>query len=176
MRTLVSIPAHVAERMLDLSCKALPNETGGALFGAWLRSDEVTIVDVSDAGPAAHHGRFSFAPDSEHLDACWEEIHRKSHGLATYLGDWHSHPADKVLSPSFIDYLTVRRIARNPSVGVRHPLMLIIAPTIEPAAICAWCLKGIRLSACAVEVGPASEREEQGRTIGGGRISHAPRE
>jgi integrative and conjugative element protein (TIGR02256 family) len=102
-----------------------PLETGGILIGNWLNENEVIITKVVGPGPKAVHLPFSFTPDNEYHIAEIAKYFKESDGHETYLGDWHTHPAQ----PSYLsklDIQTLRKIARFKPAQQSKPLMLVM--------------------------------------------------
>ena len=132
-----------------------PNETGGVLMGYWSSGSEAVVTDSIDGGPLAQRERTSFYPDSEFQARAIEEIHKRSKGSLTYLGDWHTHPRGRLaLSPT--DKATLRRIARTREARAGSPIMMLLAGD-EQWSAAAWCLRGSgslwrRLNVCQLVV------------------------
>jgi integrative and conjugative element protein (TIGR02256 family) len=107
-----------------------PDETGGMLVG--YRVEEAGIVacvvtHLIDAGPGATRDRRRFVPDGSWQQKELEAVYYESGHVATYLGDWHSHPHGGP-SPSPTDRTTYERVANDPDTGTMLPLVVIVSP------------------------------------------------
>lgn len=106
--------------------RVFPFETGGVLMGYWARAhDEVVITHVVGPGPHAEHRIHSFMPDYEYQEEEVARIYAASGRVATYLGDWHSHPLEDVYLSSR-DRRTLGRIARHAEARAPVPVMAVV--------------------------------------------------
>jgi integrative and conjugative element protein (TIGR02256 family) len=123
---IVWIPAYVLDEMSHCAMEKFPNETGGVFIGYWnMQLTEAVITNVTGPGPNAVHELSAFTPDSEFQESEIAEYYRRSDGLHTYLGDWHTHPeGDLSLSPT--DRRTLRRIGEHKDARLEIPLMGIL--------------------------------------------------
>jgi integrative and conjugative element protein (TIGR02256 family) len=106
-----------------------PNETGGMLVG-YLAADDpmsVVITGAIKTGPRSTRKPHRFVPDGRWQQQQLERLYAQSGRIATYLGDWHSHPRGPLL-PSAGDTKTARRVARSARARSAHPLTLLIKP------------------------------------------------
>lgn len=146
----VLLPEVVLGELEREAERAFPNETGGVLLG-YRDREEATLVQVMfqiGPGPNAVHKRHRFEPDSVWQQAQIALAYGQSGRIATYLGDWHSHPEG---SPrlSKLDRDTARRIARCRQARARRPIMLILCggpKSWNAAGHCAgrWRLRSTR--------------------------------
>jgi integrative and conjugative element protein (TIGR02256 family) len=104
-----------------------PLETGGLILGYWASAREAVITEISLPGPGAAHYRYSYRPDYQHDEEVVRRIHSESHGVLTYLGDWHTHPGTKRPYLSFKDKRAVHRIANSVEARTPRPLALVCA-------------------------------------------------
>ena len=130
-----------------------PLETGGMLVG-YRASDDingvVVVTDTIPAGPDSVHSRGRFVPDGAWQQQRLEELYERSGRVATYLGDWHTHP-DGRLRPSRTDRFTYRRVAHDPSSRTPYPLMLIFALRRDRYSVGAFLLEGDRARRIGIE-------------------------
>lgn len=104
-----------------------PDETGGILFGYWIRRfDEAVVSEVIGPGPNAQHRADSFRPDADYQERELELFYEEYGRLHTYLGDWHTHPVGPA-SLSKLDRGTLRRIARHKDARAPVPIMVVMA-------------------------------------------------
>lgn len=103
-----------------------PLETGGVLLGYW-NGEDVVLTQASGPGPRARHRRLRFKPDHEYQERWIAKRYRKSSGIDTYLGDWHTHPKANVAVPSFVDRATAKRVALSQTARAPSPLTMILA-------------------------------------------------
>ncbi len=109
----------------------MPKETGGMLLG-YVRSgrghlDFVVTARVA-GGPRAEHQPDRFVPDGDWQQRKLERAYRDSGRVASYLGDWHSHPTGG-LQPSRIDRRTAARVAATKAARAPIPVCLILSAT-----------------------------------------------
>lgn len=100
-------------------------ENGGILIGRRILDSHDTVVDqVTSACPTDVQSACSFVRNpighQAQLDRAW----RQSGGVATYLGEWHTHPTSNV-EPSPIDRRNWRKLARHAA----GPLVFLIVGT-----------------------------------------------
>ena len=89
--------AHLRE--LRNSCS--PNETGGVLIGYYdLNLNTVVIVDGLQAPADSISTPTSFERGVEGLPAAIEEVAKRTAGIVSYVGEWHSHPPGHSADPS----------------------------------------------------------------------------
>lgn len=119
------ISEFALERMRQLAQSHFPLETGGMLIGYVGDNSEPVVNNVIGPGPKARHGRFRFVPDGEYQQEALEKIFLKTEGRETYLGDWHTHPKGGNC-PSYIDKITLAKIAHEPASRTAHPIMAIL--------------------------------------------------
>jgi integrative and conjugative element protein (TIGR02256 family) len=123
----VVLPRTVlAEMSREAKCRQ-PDESGGVLMGYPDRADHDLIMVIAQIGPGpnALHRRRRFEPDADwqrdEVARCYEQSGR----IATYLGDWHSHPGGSA-RPSRLDRKTARSISRSDEARLPRPLMVIL--------------------------------------------------
>src|SRR5437763_391221 len=100
-------------------------ETGGPMFG-WGDGDDVVVACAYGPGPLARHGSHSYIPDRAETKLLMTRTHAQTGGRYRYLGSWHSHPDADPL-PSSQDIETTRRTARQATVKLDRPLLIIQA-------------------------------------------------
>lgn len=124
----VVLPQAVLAEMSREAQNRQPDESGGVLMGYADCADPslIRVTTQIGPGPKAMHRPHRFEPDADwqrdEVARCYEQSGR----IATYLGDWHSHPGGSA-KPSRLDRKTARSIARSPEARLQHPLMVILA-------------------------------------------------
>lgn len=123
----VFLPETVMDELEREAERTYPSETGGVLLGFRDRDNEklVQVVGQIGPGPGALHAPDRFDPDSRWQEDQIAQIYEQSGRIATYLGDWHSHPGGSP-KPSKLDRSTARRIARHRQARAPNPLMVIL--------------------------------------------------
>lgn len=128
----VLVPQAVLAEMRSEAQRRQPNESGGVLMGYADRTDPnlIRVTAQIGPGPNATHRPHRFEPDTawqcDEVARCYEHSGR----IATYLGDWHSHPRGSA-RPSRLDRKTARRISRSRDARLPQPLMMILAGSEE---------------------------------------------
>lgn len=126
-RARVQLAPGVLEAMSSEAERKFPKESGGVLLG-YLPPEEkhrVQVLEQIGPGPEAVHGCARFEPDGQWQAERIATAYEKSGRVATYLGDWHSHPLNGG-RPSRLDRETARTIATSPEARAPHPLILIL--------------------------------------------------
>lgn len=126
-KTKVQLAPGVLEAMSSEAERQFPEESGGVLLGYAAREVKrrVQVLHQIGPGPQAVHERARFEPDGEWQAERIAIAYEKSGRIATYLGDWHSHPWSGG-TPSKLDRETARAIAASPEARAPHPLILIL--------------------------------------------------
>lgn len=122
----VRVARGVSERMAELARQALPNETGGYLYGGWelhLHRGTVTAATPQPPGTTAGPVSLRLGP-AGHTDA-ERQIQSDCADRIEVVGTWHSHPGGSVaMSPR--DQMTAQEFARdNRALGL--PVLIMIS-------------------------------------------------
>jgi integrative and conjugative element protein (TIGR02256 family) len=126
------------EKMSRWAQEKEPNETGGILTGYHSSNNlEVVVAETFGPGPKAKHSPYCYKPDYRYDLACSGDVHDESHGLRSYLGDWHTHPASSPVL-SWKDKRALRNISRYPYNYNPRPIMVILGGQKEDVEIAAW--------------------------------------
>lgn len=113
MQPVVTIDRRLLDKSEAIARAHLPNETGGALLGFWVRPQEAWVAEVTCSGPRAIATATTFVPDGDYIDQVLRSRWTEGHGLISYLGDWHSHPNSRSPRLSYRDRRTIRLVARQ---------------------------------------------------------------
>lgn len=68
-------------------------ETGGALVGYELESNQIVVVSASGPGPKSRQRIWGVEIDGEHSQQFCGAFYKSSNGCYDYVGDWHCHPS-----------------------------------------------------------------------------------
>lgn len=120
------MPSIFWSSMLEMAEQHFPLETGGMLIGYDADDESAVVTEIIGAGPRARHRRMTFRPDHEYQQKRLEEIFRRSDGVESYLGDWHTHP-NGIHALSAKDIRVLKRIASTKAARQPHPVMLVLA-------------------------------------------------
>jgi integrative and conjugative element protein (TIGR02256 family) len=115
--------------MQDEATARFPYETGGILFGYWIRRPrEAVVSEVIGPGPNADHGCTSFKPDAPYQEKALARLYQEYGRRHAYLGDWHTHPTGGAYL-SVLDCDTLRRIALHSPARAPTPIMIVMTPS-----------------------------------------------
>lgn len=90
----IRISAGAAETMSALLRRHSPSETGGILVGRIAAPRKtIYVTRLVPAPPDSRGTPWVFTRGIEKLPEAIEEVHRRTGGLLTYVGEWHTHPA-----------------------------------------------------------------------------------
>jgi len=93
----VVLDAGIVAKLIGLRSAKLPVETGGILLGYIdHKSCRIYIVDVLGAPADSVETETSFIRGTEGLSEILAEAKKRTAGIVTYLGEWHSHPETNV--------------------------------------------------------------------------------
>ena len=99
-------------------------ETGGILLGfeaSWL--GEVLVLEAGGPGPNAERRRDFFCRDLGHAQRLANDAFLRT--TARWIGEWHTHPYGP-LAPSRKDLRTYRRFLRDPELGFKSFIAVIV--------------------------------------------------
>ncbi|WP_407147844.1 ThiF family adenylyltransferase [Bradyrhizobium sp. ORS 86] len=89
----IRIAAGAAETMSTLLRKHGPSETGGILVGRIAAPRKMIYVTrLVPAPPDSRGTPWVFTRGTEKLPEALENVQRRTGGLLTYVGEWHTHP------------------------------------------------------------------------------------
>jgi len=125
--SLIWLSSTALERIAADAQRFDPLETGGILIGYRVSEAEAVITRITSAGPLAVHQRRRFLPDSAHDEREIARIYGETSGRETYLGDWHTHPGQRLAVMSGRDHATLKTIAGARDARAPHALTLIAA-------------------------------------------------
>lgn len=105
-------------------------ETGGPLFGYFDGKPHNCVAVVAGGpGPNACHRPFSFRADRDAIATAIRELHDRSVGVLSYIGEWHSHPGGST-AVSGRDLGALAALAEDGGVDVPEPVMVIVATVV----------------------------------------------
>jgi len=89
----VRVSARAAEEMFTRMRRESPRETGGLLVGRLNPRKKIVYVTRLVRAPADSRGTpYFFIRGTERLPEVLEHVERRTGGLLTYVGEWHTHP------------------------------------------------------------------------------------
>ncbi len=89
----VRIAARAAAEMSELMRRHSPNETGGILVGRIAATRKtIYVTRLVPAPPDSRGTPWVFTRGTEKLPEAIERVQRRTGGLLTYVGEWHTHP------------------------------------------------------------------------------------
>lgn len=102
--TTLYIDEGVIAKMNRLRDAHLPRETGGILLGYHDQNIEaVVVVDAMEAPPDSQSTEGYFERGVHGAAEAAKEAHRRTAGVVSYVGEWHSHPPGHAADPSTDD-------------------------------------------------------------------------
>jgi integrative and conjugative element protein (TIGR02256 family) len=125
--SLIWLSSTALERIAADAQRFDPLETGGILIGYRLSETEAVITRVTSAGPLAVHRPRRFLPDPAHDEREIARIYCETSGRETYLGDWHTHPGQRLAVMSGRDHAALKTIVSAREARVPNALTLIAA-------------------------------------------------
>ena len=123
----VALDLHVHEDVQASLAKLPPRpwEVGGWLLGYW--SVDRSAIVVTHSTPSASRGTpFGVTISGHGHRRLFDEIYDRTGGRATFIGDWHTHPAGPA-QPSLRDLRALAQLASDPDYGTPMPLIAITA-------------------------------------------------
>jgi len=100
----ILIDTGMTEVLQVMRAQKLPDETGGVLLGFIdHKTNRIFIVEALAAPFDSDETKSSFVRGTDGLIAILDEARRRTAGLVTYLGEWHSHPPGCGATPSCLD-------------------------------------------------------------------------
>ncbi len=89
----IRVAARAADEMLARMRRESPRETGGLLIGRLNAAEKIVYVTRLVRAPADSRGTpYFFTRGTQRLPEVLEHVERRTGGLLTYVGEWHSHP------------------------------------------------------------------------------------
>jgi integrative and conjugative element protein (TIGR02256 family) len=105
----------------------LPNETGGVLLGAFDTQRRVcSILDMLPSPPDSHEWPTSYIRGYEGLAEQVRLVQTQTLGQVSYVGEWHSHPANASTTPSTDDFKAYQWLVGHMSMESLPAIMMIV--------------------------------------------------
>lgn len=99
-------------KLFNLRDASLPSETGGVLLGFWdFNINALVLVDALPAPSDSVANRESFVRGAAGLLEEIAEVRRRTAGIVSYVGEWHSHPQGVQTQPSTDDLAQLATLA-----------------------------------------------------------------
>jgi hypothetical protein len=116
------------ENVKKYRAEALPNETGGILFGIIDQKDRtITLVKACRAPENSESSPSGFGRAAYPSTAVLYECYQRTAGIVTYTGEWHSHPPNYGALPSGDDIGQLQFLTSSLQIEGMPTLMVIIA-------------------------------------------------
>lgn len=123
----VVLDAGSVAKLIELRSAKLPVETGGILLGYIdHKSCRIYIVDVLGAPADSEETETSFIRGTEGLSKKLAEAKKRTAGIVTYIGEWHSHPEGCQTTPSGFDQTLLQYLTEQLATE-GHPALMAIA-------------------------------------------------
>jgi integrative and conjugative element protein (TIGR02256 family) len=107
---------------------ALPNETGGILFGIVDQKDaSITLVKACSAPTNSLQSPSSFTRGAYENTSILDDCHERTTGIVTYVGEWHSHPPGCGPLPSKDDIGQLNFLSSSLQIEGIPALMMIVS-------------------------------------------------
>jgi len=103
-----------------------PNEFGGVLVGNYSTCGKIAFVKHTLQPNLNNKSRTIFKRTVNEINIELSRLYENSGGKLYYLGEWHSHPYSSS-QYSQLDLKSIEEIAKEKTVKIDSPLMLIIA-------------------------------------------------
>lgn len=108
----VFIDLGVEHQLRALRTEGFPNETGGILLGYYdFNIDAVIVVAGLPAPPDSQGTPHSFKRGVAGQIEALQEAAKRTGGMVSYIGDWHSHPPGYSAAPSQDDLIQLAHLA-----------------------------------------------------------------
>lgn len=100
----VVVDTGTMDKLIRLRAEELPDETGGVILGIIDQAiHRIHVVSVLAAPFDSEGSCSSFVRGTDGLLNILDEAKRRTAGIVTYLGEWHSHPPKCGATPSSLD-------------------------------------------------------------------------
>lgn len=120
------LPSRISEQLTEALRAGGDREVGGILMGEHVAVGTFRVVEITVQRKG---GTFaSFVRFAEAIFGPLEKFFRARHCdyvRFNYLGEWHSHPSF-ALHPSAKDHQSMLEIVRDPEVGARFAVLLLV--------------------------------------------------
>lgn len=108
--------------------EALPNETGGLLFGIIDQKDKtITLVKACCAPDNSESTPTSFERGAYETTKILDDCRERTGGAVAYIGEWHSHPQECAALPSQDDIGQLHFLTNALQIEGMPALMLIVS-------------------------------------------------
>lgn len=121
------IDAGLVEKLSAMRAAHSSSETGGILLGYYdFNVNAVVVVDALPASADSTASRTSFEHGVAGLAKAVEDAAKRTAGVVSYLGEWHSHPPGHSANPSQDDMLQLVYLALGMSDEEGLPALSLI--------------------------------------------------
>ncbi|WP_231494537.1 ThiF family adenylyltransferase [Bordetella petrii] len=121
------VDAGAEQQLRELRTQSFPNETGGVLLGYYdFNIGAVVVVAGLPPPPDSKASPGAFERGVAGLAEAVAEASRRTAGIVSYLGEWHSHPPGHSASPSRDDLVQLVHLALGMSDDGLPAVQLIV--------------------------------------------------
>jgi len=127
----VVLDKGINAKLFELRTAKLPLETGGIFLGYIdHKSCRIYIVDALGAPADSEETEIGFIRGIEGLLGILDEAKKRTAGIVTYLGEWHSHPKGCRTIPSGFDKKLLNDL-KNQLAKDGHPALMAIVGDVD---------------------------------------------
>lgn len=129
----------IQAKVRELRKSKLPKETGGIILGYIdQKINSIYIVDALPAPTDSISDEQGFIRGIEQVKEIVNSAHKRTNGIVTYIGEWHSHPPGVSSSPSKLDTELVNDLAYKLYENGQPGIILIVGEIAER-----WVIKDL---------------------------------
>lgn len=114
-------------KVRELRTQKMPKETGGILLGYFdLVLGQIHIVDAAPAPPDSIEESSGFTRGIVGVEEMIIDVKKRTGGIVSYVGEWHSHPPRVAANASGEDIVLLTHLARELHADGLPAVMLIV--------------------------------------------------
>ena len=123
----IVIDLGITEKLEQMREGLLPQETGGVILGFTdQKTKRIYVVDALAAPFDSEESSSSFVRGTNGLLDILKESRRRTAGIVSYLGEWHSHPPGCGAMPSCLDLHLIEYLGHQLAADGQPALMIIV--------------------------------------------------
>ncbi|WP_177230488.1 Mov34/MPN/PAD-1 family protein [Chitinophaga sp. CF118] len=121
----IQLSEEVFKKIQEHCVRHYPKEFGGIFYGSINSNTDTAMVEDIIVSKWFVNTTVLFRRIAWYFNWRLKQIHRRSNGQLYYIGEWHTHP-NAAPFPSTTDLKAMCRIANNPNIRIKTPILLII--------------------------------------------------